>query len=143
MRSVAGDAADWPAFNRTLTSERFAPVGEINTDNVHSLKELCTFDTHLRENYETGPLVVEGALIFTTAFDVYSLDPSNCKLNWQTHESVKPVTPNLVNRGVAYLDGRLYRGTLDGRVIAYDVHTGKRIWDTVLPIPREKWSMPH
>jgi len=136
--SAAGDVAGWPAFNRTLTSERFAPLGEINTDNVRSLKELCTFDTHLRENYETGPLVVDGALIFTTAFDVYSIDPSNCKLNWKAHESVKPVTPNLVNRGVAYFDGRLYRGTLDGRVIAYDFRNGGRVWGTGIADPAKE-----
>jgi alcohol dehydrogenase (cytochrome c) len=131
----ADDLTSWPAFNRTLTSERFAPIDQINVDNVHSLKPLCAFDTHLRENYESGPLVVQGALIFTTAFDVYSIDPSTCKLNWQAHEEIKPVTPNLVNRGAAYLDGRIYRGTLDGRVIAYDVGTGKRSWATAIANP--------
>ena len=67
---IADDLTGWPSFNRTLTSERFAPIDQINVNNVHLLKQLCTFDTHLRENYESGPLVVDGALIFTTAFDV-------------------------------------------------------------------------
>jgi alcohol dehydrogenase (cytochrome c) len=132
---IADDLNGWPSFNRTLTSERFAPIDQINVNNVHSLKLMCTFDTHLRENYESGPLVVNGALIFTTAFDVYSLDPSTCKLNWQAHEDIKLVTPNLVNRGAAYLDGRIYRGTLDGRVIAYDIGTGKRSWATSIADP--------
>ena len=34
-----------------------------------------------------------------------------------------------VNRGAAYLDGMLFRGTEDGRVLAYDFKTGKRIWE--------------
>ena len=36
------------------------------------------------------------------------------------------------NRGVAYLDGMLYRGSQDGRVLAYDFKTGKRLWQTTI-----------
>jgi len=31
-----------------------------------------------------------------------------------------------------YLDGRLFRGTLDGAVVAYDFQTGKRLWTTTI-----------
>jgi alcohol dehydrogenase (cytochrome c) len=37
-----------------------------------------------------------------------------------------------VNRGTAYLGGMLYRGTEDGRVLAYDFNTGKRVWETAI-----------
>ncbi len=135
VSSASVDIGSWPAFNRTLTSERYSPIAEVNVDNVHKLKVLCTFDTHLRENFQSGPIVVNGALIFTSAFDIFSLNPSTCKLNWHAHENVKAVTPNLVNRGAAYLDGRVFRGTLDGRVMAYDFATGKRLWATSIANP--------
>ena len=35
-------------------------------------------------------------------------------------------------RGAAYLDGMLFRGSQDGRVLAYDFKTGKRIWQTTI-----------
>ena len=35
-----------------------------------------------------------------------------------------------VNRGAAYLDGRLFRGTGEGDVLAYDAATGKKLWST-------------
>jgi alcohol dehydrogenase (cytochrome c) len=54
----------------------------------------------------------------------------------RTHEDYKPATPLLVNRGAAYLDGRLFRGTLDGRVLAYDFKTGKRVWATTSADPK-------
>jgi alcohol dehydrogenase (cytochrome c) len=132
---LSSDPGNWPSYNRTFTSERYAPIRQINTENVGRLEPVCTFDTHLRENYESGPIMVNGALVFTTALDIFSIDPSTCRLNWQTHESFKPLTPNLVNRGAAYLDGRLFRGTLDGRVIAYDFKTGKRLWATAIGDP--------
>lgn len=34
-------------------------------------------------------------------------------------------------RGVGYADGRLFRGTPDGHLIALDTKTGKVIWDVV------------
>src|SRR5271170_3777065 len=43
--SPAKHAEEWPSYNRTLTSERFADLAEINTGNVGRLKILCTYDT--------------------------------------------------------------------------------------------------
>src|SRR5262245_65373064 len=33
-------AGDWPSYNRTVTSDRFSPLSEINTRNVSQLKVL-------------------------------------------------------------------------------------------------------
>jgi alcohol dehydrogenase (cytochrome c) len=130
------DVGSWPSYNRTLTSQRYSPLSQINTQTVRGLKVLCSYDTHLRESFQTGPLMIDGALIGTTAQDIFSIDPSNCRENWRTHEDYKPATPLLVNRGAAYLDGRLFRGTLDGRVLAYDFRTGKRLWATTIADPQ-------
>jgi alcohol dehydrogenase (cytochrome c) len=32
--------------------------------------------------------MVEGALIGTTEFDIFSLDPATCAENWRVHECV-------------------------------------------------------
>ena len=123
----SSDGGSWPSYNRTLTSERYSPLDTINVRTVRDLKVLCTYDTRLRESFETGPLMVEGALIGTSALDIFSIDPANCRENWRTHEDYKVRTLGL-NRGAAYLDGRLFRGTMDGRVLAYDFKTGARLW---------------
>jgi alcohol dehydrogenase (cytochrome c) len=132
----SSDGESWPSYNRTLTSERYSPLSQINAQTVSALKVRCSYDTQLRESFETGPLMVDGALIGTTAFDIFSIDPSNCKENWRTHEDYKPPSPLLVNRGAAYLDGRLFRATLDGRVLAYDLKTGMRVWATTIADPK-------
>jgi alcohol dehydrogenase (cytochrome c) len=130
------DAGSWPSYNRTLTSQRYSPLTQINTQTVRGLKVICSYDTHVREAFETGPLLIDGALIGTTAFDIFSIDPSNCRENWRTHDGYKSPTPLLVNRGAAYLEGRLFRGTLDGRVLAYDFKTGRQLWATTIANPR-------
>jgi alcohol dehydrogenase (cytochrome c) len=130
------DVGSWPSYNRTLTSQRYSPLSQINAQTVRGLKVLCSYDTQTRELFETGPIIINGALIGTTAFDIFSIDPSNCREIWRTHEDSKSSNPLLVNRGAAYLDGRLFRGTLDGRVLAYDFETGKRVWATTIADPK-------
>jgi alcohol dehydrogenase (cytochrome c) len=124
-------AGDWSSYNKTLTSERFSDLAQINTQNVGKLKVLCTYETKRFTAFETGLLMVEGSLIGTTEFDIFSLDPATCSENWRTHEEY-PGYLLPTNRGAAYMDGRLYRGTEDGRVLAYDFKTGKRLWETTI-----------
>jgi glucose dehydrogenase len=106
-------------------------LSQINTKNVAKLKVLCTYDTWRITSFETGLIMVEGALIGTTEFDIFSIDPSTCGENWRTHEEY-PAYILPTNRGAAYLDGRLFRGTDDGRVLAYDFKTGKRLWEATI-----------
>ena len=135
-------ADDWPSYNKTLTSGRYSQLSQINTNNVSKLKVLCTYDTKQFTSFETGMIMVDGALIGTTEHDIFSLDPANCHENWRTHEDYKPASALAVNRGAAYMDGRLFRGTEDGRVLAYDFKTGKRIWEATVADPKIGESTP-
>src|SRR5215831_2626643 len=137
-----GAEGDWPSYNRTLTSDRFSELSQINRSNADKLKVLCTYDTRQYTGFTSGLLEVNGALIFVTAFDMFSIDPSTCRENWRTHEDYVPATPQEVNRGAAYLDGMLFRGTQDARVLAYDFKTGKRIWETAIGDPKKGESAP-
>ena len=133
---------DWPGYNRTLTSERYSLLSQINTKNVSKLQVQCVYDTKQYTSFETGPIMVNGALIGTTEHDIFSLDPANCHENWRTHEDYKPASLLAVNHGAAYMDGLLFRGTEDGRVLAYDFKTGKRMWETTVANPKLGESTP-
>ncbi len=136
------EAGDWPSYNKTLTSNRFSGLNQINRDNAGKLKVLCTYDTGQYTGFTSGLLEVNGALIFVTEYDLFSIDPATCKENWRAHEDYTPATPQGVNRGAAYLDGTLFRGTQDGRVLAYDFKTGKRIWETTIADASKGESAP-
>ena len=140
--ATASPQEDWPSYNRTLTSNRFSPLNQINRDNVGKLKVLCTYDTHQHTGFNAGLIEVKGALIATTEYDIFSIDPATCHQNWRTHEDYTPGTPQNVNRGAAYMDGRLFRGTQDGRVLAYDFKTGKRLWATAIANPKKGETVP-
>jgi len=137
----AAAAGDWPSYNKTLTSERFSSLSQINTQNVAKLKVLCSYDTRQFTSFETGPIMVEGALIGTTEFDIFSLDPATCAENWRTHEDYPGyILPT--NRGAAYLDGMLFRGTGDGRVLAYNFKAGQRLWETTIADQKKGEAVP-
>lgn len=53
---IAATAAenDWSSYNRTLTSERFAPQKQINRANVARLRKICTYDTGAETGFQTG-----------------------------------------------------------------------------------------
>ena len=140
--NAAAQAADWPSYNKTLTSNRFSPLREIDKNNVGRLKVLCTYDTGEFTGFTSGLIEVNGALIGTTEYDIFSIDPADCRENWRSREDYTPATPQGVNRGAAYLDGRLFRGTQDGRVLAYDFKTGKRLWQTAIADPSRGETVP-
>ncbi len=134
-------SGDWPNYNRTLTSDRYSQLDQINTKNVGKLKVLCTYDVDEYAAFESGLIMVDGALIGTTQFDIFSLNPATCALNWRTHEDYPPALLP-ANRGAAHMDGMLFRGTQDGRVLAYDFKTGKRIWEQTIADPKHGESVP-
>ena len=139
--AASAAAGDWPSYNRTLSSERFSPLSQINTKNVGKLKVLCTYDIGQFTAFEAGLLMVNDALIGATEFDTFSLNPTTCAENWRVHEPY-PASIIPVNRGVAYMDGMLFRGTEDGRVLAYDFKTGKQIWATTIADTDHGESVP-
>ena len=68
---------------------------------------------------ETSPIVVDGVMYVTTAFnDVYALDARTGEEIWYHHHEMGPITtyccgPN--NRGVAVYGDKVYMGTLDAQ----------------------------
>jgi alcohol dehydrogenase (cytochrome c) len=134
-------AGDWPSYNRTPSSQRYSPLAQITTKNVGQLKIQCTYDVHEYTSFESGLIMVNGALIGTSEFDIFSINPATCAENWRTHlDYPGALLPS--NRGAAYLDGMLFRGTQDGRVLAFDFKTGKQVWDTRIADPAHGESVP-
>ncbi|MGC1460314.1 MAG: PQQ-binding-like beta-propeller repeat protein [Steroidobacteraceae bacterium] len=140
--ATSPQAADWPAYNRTLAGDRYSPLVQITTANVGQLKLRCAFTLPEVVSFQTGPLVVNGTMYFTSFEGSYAIDAATCKEKWSRHDKSAGPPGLAVNRGFAYLDGRLYRGTADAHVIALDAADGHVLWDRVLPVAGPGISIP-
>jgi alcohol dehydrogenase (cytochrome c) len=116
---------DWITINKDYSSQRFVDLDEITPNNVGQLKEKCEIQLNENSLFSTGLLKVGRTLFFTLSRLTYAIDAATCDLRWihAIEYQTTPITGN--NRGAAYLDGNLFRGTPDGYVIALDARTGK------------------
>ena len=48
---------------------------------------------------------------------------------------------DVVNRGVAAWKGKVFLGTLDGRLIALDAATGKPVWENLTVHPQRRYTI--
>ncbi len=134
--------ADWPLYNRTYDSQRYSALADITAANVQQLRPLCSFDTGETTSFQTGPVVVDGTMYLTTDQNTYAIDAGTCALRWKNEHRYSPPSYLKVNRGVAYLDGKLFRGAGDGHVFAIDARTGRTVWDVAIADPKRGESVP-
>lgn len=126
---------NWLSHGRTYNEQRFSPLDQINADNVQQLGLAWYFDFPTNRGIEATPIVVDGVIYVTGSWStVYALNAETGKLLWQFDPEVPKqwaanVCCDVVNRGVAVWRGRVYFGTLDGRLIALDAGDGSPVWE--------------
>jgi alcohol dehydrogenase (cytochrome c) len=128
--SVKAPDVEWRGYNNNYDSQRFSPLTQITPANVASLQAVCGIKLGDDGAFESGLVMIGDTLYVTTVHTTVALDPVNCTQRWR-HVYVPEENENfVVNRGVAYLGGRLFRGTADGRILAIDAKTGAELWRT-------------
>ncbi len=136
-------AGDWPSYNRTLAGDRFSPLKEIDRSNVAALREVCTYALPEVAALQAGLVVVDGGMYFSTDTMTYAIDAGTCAEKWKrARHTATPGGGPAVNRGVAYMDGRVFRGTSDTHVLALDAADGHTIWDVRLDIAGPGVQLP-
>lgn len=134
-------AGDWPTYNGPLAGDRYSPLTQITAANVGQLRRVCAFDAAEAVNFQSGIVAVKGVLYFTLFNHTYAVDGATCQQKWK-HSRPEPDTFLMVNRGVAYSDGRLFRGTGDAHVVAIDAADGRQLWDVSIGNPKLGESAP-
>ena len=128
---------EWGRHGHDLGEQRFSPLATINDANVSGLKLAWYFDLDTNRGQESTPIMRDGRLYTTSAWSkVQAFDAASGKLLWAFDPQVPGSAGvkgccDVVNRGVAVEAGRVFLGTFDGRLIALDAKTGRRLWSTV------------
>jgi PQQ-dependent dehydrogenase (methanol/ethanol family) len=136
----AADEGQWVMPAKDHRGTRYSALTQITAANVRDLQLAWTFTTDVRRGHEAAPLVVGSTLYVVTPFPnaLHALDLANQgKLRWSYRPPLIPAAAgvaccDVVNRGAAYADGRIFFNTLDNQVAAVDAETGQELWRTTV-----------
>jgi PQQ-dependent dehydrogenase (methanol/ethanol family) len=130
---------DWLSYRGGYRSYSYSGLDQINAGNVKSLHVAWQhFPGRTTRGLQSTPLVADGVLYYSGSYSrVFALDGATGKMIWSyfpelDEELISMQTHSPYNRGVALGDGKVFVGTVDGRLIALDMKTGKPVWDTKL-----------
>jgi alcohol dehydrogenase (cytochrome c) len=134
-RRAAATAVGWPGYNGSYDGQRFAALTQIDTRNVGRLGRVCELRLGEEGPFQTGPVVIGDTMFVTTAHTTVAMNAATCAVHWRHVDSTAQQDPISVNRGAAYLDGRLFRGMPGARLAALDARSGKVVWDVKVGDP--------
>ncbi len=137
LLAAGEDTNDWLLTGRSYRDQRYSPLTQINTATVGKLGLAWWHEFDTDRGQEATPVEADGVLYTTTTWSkVYAFDARDGRLLWSFDPKVDrrrgfSACCDVVNRGVALLEGKVYVAALDGRLIALDGKTGQPVWSIV------------
>jgi quinohemoprotein ethanol dehydrogenase len=128
--------SEWLSYGRSYSEQRFSGLTKLNSSNVSQLGLAAYLDLDNNRGLEATPLMADGVLYASISWSrVIAADAVTGKLLWEFDPQVdkakaRDACCDAINRGVALWKGKVFVGTLDGRLIAIDAKTGKSLWQT-------------
>ncbi len=133
--SAESEPGNWLAHGRTYEENRFSPLTQINKENVSQLSLAWFKDMGTNRAQESTPIVVDGIMFLTSSWSkVFAIDAVSGETVWSFDPKVpgevaRRACCDVVNRGVAVYNGKVYFGSLDGRLFALNAETGEKVWE--------------
>ena len=130
---------EWTHPAGDYANSRYSELHQITTENAKNLHAAWTFSTGVLRGHEGSPLVVGNTMYVVTPYPnvSYALDlaTEGQPLKWKVRPenaqaAVGLACCDVVNRGAAYDNGKIFYNLLDGHTVAIDVATGKLLWRT-------------
>ncbi|HEV8312189.1 MAG TPA: PQQ-dependent dehydrogenase, methanol/ethanol family [Burkholderiaceae bacterium] len=140
IRANAATTRDWPSYGLDYGEQRFSRLDQINSATVKDLGLAWSYDMESVRGVEATPLVVDGIMYVTAPWSiVHAIDARTGKRLWVYDPQVprdKGYTGccDVANRGVALYQGKVFVASYDGRLVALDAATGRKLWerDTII-----------
>ncbi|BBL72461.1 methanol/ethanol family PQQ-dependent dehydrogenase [Methylogaea oryzae] len=140
VEALTKDPKNFATWGLDYAGTRYSTLDQINTSNVKNMQVAWTFSTGMLRGHEGGPLVVGDVVFIHTPYPhrVYALDQGTQSVIWEyTYSGEKDTDQaqvisvmccDVVNRGLAYGDGKILLAQGDATLVALDAKTGKVVW---------------
>lgn len=144
IKNADQEPGNWLAYGRSYEEQRFSPLEQVNRANVSRLDLEWVVDMRSTRALEATPIVVDGMMFLSSEWSrVHAFDAVTGEEIWFYDPKVpgewaRKACCDVVNRGVAVYEGRVYFATLDGRLIALDAASGKPVWEVDTLIDRQR-----
>jgi len=137
--ALSADDSQWAMAAKNYANTRYSGLDQINTESVAGLQLAWTFSLGVSRGQEAAPLIVDGIMYVIGPYPntAFALDATTGELIWSftppTDRAAQGVACcDVVNRGAAYYDGKIFFNALDNTTIALDAATGAEVWHTQL-----------
>ena len=136
LQSAADDGENWLSHGQSYAEQRFSSLASMTTDNIDTLGLAWNTPLESFRGVEATPLVVDGVMYTTGSWSVvFALNAKTGEKLWKydpkvPQEKAVHACCDVVNRGVAVYEGKVFVGTLDGRLVALDAGNGAELWST-------------
>jgi quinohemoprotein ethanol dehydrogenase len=134
LNNAQSEPQNWLEYGGTYAEQRYSTLEQISAANIGRLHLAWSYEFDTNRGQEATPLVVDGVLYTSSAWSkVFAIDAKTGRELWHFDPQVPGghavyACCDVVNRGVAVWKGKVFVGTIDGRLIAVDAATGKPIW---------------
>ncbi len=135
IRANAAKTPDWPSYGLDYAETRYSRLDQVNTTNVKQLGLVWSYNLESTRGVEATPLVVDGIMYVTASWSVvHAVDVRTGQRIWSYDPQVDRAKGfrgccDVVNRGVALWQGKVYVAAYDGRLIALDAGSGRVLWE--------------
>ncbi|MBL4621783.1 MAG: PQQ-dependent dehydrogenase, methanol/ethanol family [Immundisolibacteraceae bacterium] len=137
LQAADSEPGNWMAVGRTYSEQRHSPLTKINAGNIDQLQLAWHLDLNTHRGLEATPIMIDGVIYVSGTWSVvYAIDARSGKQLWRYDPQVDRAWGinaccDVVNRGVAAWQGKIYVGTIDGRLVAIDAKSGEKVWETL------------
>jgi alcohol dehydrogenase (cytochrome c) len=148
LRNDAATGGDITTYGMGWSQQRHSALKQINSKNVQRLQAVWNLSLDNSANASNQPLVIDGVMYVASHTHSMAVDALTGRVKWKTAVEV----PNDIagylccgihTRGMAALDGVLYRTTIDAHVMAISMAEGKTIWKQKSADYKEGYSLTH
>ena len=137
IMNAAEEPEMWLTYGGSYDETRHSSLASINGDTVQNLGVDWVYTMDKPRGAEATPIVVDGVMYVTGSWSVvYAVDARTGEELWtydpkvSGEDAVKGCC-DVVNRGVAVHNGKVFVGVFDGRLEALDASTGEVLWSNV------------